>query len=962
MPRDNEDSDWLPPDERRERRAAAASSSASRREDRSAYQQDFGEFGTSALASFNQLVRDKLAANELRDDLFSTESQVRGMFNSMASYVGDCKQAIVDFLNVIPDEEKVFSDSSLLTQLFSDIRKTDSKKRPANSLKTKFSLRYLCLTSIGNHIGSENWTVESFNDMLVQSNPHFRDHAAFAFDVFVSAVVSSKGAPTNKGVRSMVPYFSGLTDDQFNSLAIGYAQYQRTLSQRTGGRRSGPSGARHPVSTLVSSSTVESHSVPSPESPLGGLGMFPDQRSDVQGISMPTYLDLLKNCEKENYIFPVYIFDAERDPVNIAVDVTDWKKSDSDYWTNFSSSIESLVGTRPFHSVTQKMIDGVPWPFITARFAPPDSDLFQIDVDCGMVVRMIAPHVGTVGFMCNEAHTFTDTEQQTAESMFSAIFSKNVLWIEILGWFKRGMPFLTKRSVSGPVGRDGSWPSGDFFAELDDLDESTTSTAALVTGTSTAATLATSTSCAAVSSAETSGAAVSSAESSGAAALAAESSDTTALAAESSSAVAVVAGGLPDRAPAAGDPSVASVDTTHVGGSDTAVAGSTSAREVADGVESGEGEVELRDPSTDLLERDSKRRKTDDDGAVPCDIMDAISLFDRQCIELRTSLVKILSDDGHLAELKDNLNKQKGFIDEQLEKIDYEKTALNKFCEQVIRDKAIIKSEMEENRRILTELRQAQAVSRERILKSQGILQDFCAFSTDIITVELKEAEKTAVESVEICKSISAAVKLFNGDKTEAEQNLKAVQEDLQTKRGEQTGLDQRLTSLRDEAATAERVLEALRRDEDAAKERIAALRADEEDRNIRIAAQNATLGINSSTITAQNGELNELKEKIMKHNVHLRNIQKYKEEYPKMVARMRDLDTKEAELAAREQALLRRSSGLALATPLDSVSSSQLGSIPSVAGASGTAGAAAGGSPDEALELGSGEARRPGL
>jgi chromosome segregation ATPase len=241
------------------------------------------------------------------------------------------------------------------------------------------------------------------------------------------------------------------------------------------------------------------------------------------------------------------------------------------------------------------------------------------------------------------------------------------------------------------------------------------------------------------------------------------------------------------------------------------------------------------------------------------------------------------------------------------------------------------------------------------------MLQDFCALST-VIVDEINDAEAAAVESVEICKSISAAVQQFNADKTEAEQNLKAVQEDLRTKRGEQTELDQRLTSLREEAAAAELRLQTLRRDEEAANGRIASLQADEEDRNIRIAAQNSTLGINSSTITAQNGELNKLKEIIMKHNVHLRNIQKYKEEYPKMVARMKELDTKEAELAAREQALLRRSSGSALATPLGSVTFSQLGSIHSVAGASGAAGAAGGGSPDEALELGSGEARRPGL
>lgn len=953
MPRTNNESDpeWLPPDGDRELQAAAASSSASIRGESSAYLQDFGEYGTSALESFNRLVREKLAANELGNDLFSTDSQVREMFNSMASYVGDCKQAIVDFLNVIPDKEKVFSDSSLLTQLFSDIRKTDSKKRPMNALKNKFSLRYLCLTSIGNHIGSENWTVESFNDMLVRSNPHFRDHAAFAFDVFVSAVISSKGAPTNKGVRGMVPYFSGLTDDQFNSLAVGYAQYQRTLSQRTGGRRPGPSGARQPVSTRVSSSSVESHSAPLPESSLGGLGMFPDQRSDVQGISMPMYLDMLKNCEKDTYIFPVYIFNAEQDPVNIAVDVTDWKKSDSNYWTNFSSSIESLVVTRPFHSVTQKMIDGVLWPFITARFAPPNSDLFQIDVDCGMVVRMIAPHVGTVGFMCDEAHAFTDTEQQTAESMFSAIYSNDALWIEILGWFKRGMPFLTKRSASGPAGREGSWPPSDFFAGLGDSDESTVSTAAPATGTSTAATLATS----------TSGATVSSAEPSSAAAPAAESSGAAVLTAECASAVAVVAGGFPDCAPAAGDPSVASVDTTHVSGSDTAVAGSTSAREVVDGVELGEGEVELRDPSTDLSERDSKRRRTDGDGAVSVDIMDAISLFDRQYKELRDSLVKTLSDDGHLAELKDNLIQQKLAIDRQAEDMENERSFLENFYDKFLEDKKIIESEMKENRRILTELRQAQAVSRECILKSQGMLQDFCALST-VIVDEINDAEAAAVESVEICKSISAAVQQFNADKTEAEQNLKAVQEDLRTKRGEQTELDQRLTSLREEAAAAELRLQTLRRDEEAANGRIASLQADEEDRNIRIAAQNSTLGINSSTITAQNGELNKLKEIIMKHNVHLRNIQKYKEEYPKMVARMKELDTKEAELAAREQALLRRSSGSALATPLGSVTFSQLGSIHSVAGASGAAGAAGGGSPDEALELGSGEARRPGL
>lgn len=941
MPKTNveSDSEWFPPDGGRELQAAAASS-VSRRDDSGAFQQVYGEHGMSALQSFNRLVREKLAANELRVDLFSTNSQVREMFNSMAIYVADCKQAIVDFLNVIPDEEKDFSDNSFTTRLFTDVQ-----KRPANPLKTKFTLRFLCPTAIENLIRSEIWTVESFNDMLVRSNPHFSEHAAFAFDVFVSAVVSLKGAPTNKGVRVRVPYFSGLTEDQFNKLNADFNVFQissRVSSKRTPGRRSGASGTRQPL----------------PESALGGLGMFPVSTSNVQGISMPVYLDLLKNCEKDTYIFPVYIFNAERDPVNIAVDVTDWKKSDSDYWTNFSSSIESLVGTRPFHSVAQKTIDGVPWPFITVRFAPPNSNLFQIDVDCGMVVRMIAPHVGTVGFMCDEAHTFTDTEQQTAESMFNAIYSKDALWIEILGWFKRGMPFLTKRSASGPAGREGSWPPSDFFAGLGDSDESTVSTAAPATGTSTAATLATS----------TSGATVSSAEPSSAAAPAAESSGAAVLTAECASAVAVVAGGFPDCAPAAGAPSVASVEATHVGGSDTAVAGSTSACEVADGVESGEGEVELRDPSIDLSERDPKRRRTDEDRAVPGDIMDAISLFDRQCNELRYSLVQILSDDGHLAELKNNLNKQRVYIDEERRKISFEKAALDNFCEEVIRDKAIIKSEMEENRRILIELRQAQAVSRERILKSQGILQDFCAFSTDIITVELKEAEKTAVESVEICKSISAAVKLFNGDKKEAEQSLNAVQEELRTKRGEQTELDQRLTLLREEAAAAELRLQTLRRDEEAvngrveaANGRIATLQADEEARNIRIAAQNATLDMNSSTINNQKRELDELKERIMKHNVHLRNIQKYKEEYPKMVARMRELDTKEAELAAREQALLRRSSGSALATPLGSVTFSQLGSIHSVAGASGTAGAAAGGSPEESLELGAGVAEKPG-
>jgi len=934
MPKTNVESDpeWFPPDGGRELQAAAASS-VSRRDDSGAFQQVYGEHGMSALQSFNRLVREKLAANELRDDLFSTNSQVREMFNSMAIYVADCKQAIVDFLNVIPDEEKDFSDNSFTTRLFTDVQ-----KRPANPLKTKFTLRFLCPTAIENLIRSEIWTVESFNDMLVRSNPHFSEHAAFAFDVFVSAVVSLKGAPTNKGVRVRVPYFSGLTEDQFNKLNADFNVFQissRVSSKRTPGRRSGASGTRQPL----------------PESALGGLGMFPVSTSNVQGISMPVYLDLLKNCEKDTYIFPVYIFNAERDPVNIAVDVTDWKKSDSDYWTNFSSSIESLVGTRPFHSVAQKTIDGVPWPFITVRFAPPNSNLFQIDVDCGMVVRMIAPHVGTVGFMCDEAHTFTDTEQQTAESMFNAIYSKDALWIEILGWFKRGMPFLTKRSASGPAGREGSWPPSDFFAGLGDSDESTVSTAAPATGTSTAATLATS----------TSGATVSSAEPSSAAAPAAESSGAAVLTAECASAVAVVAGGFPDCAPAAGDPSVASVDTTHVSGSDTAVAGSTSAREVVDGVELGEGEVELRDPSTDLSERDSKRRRTDGDGAVSVDIMDAISLFDRQYKELRDSLVKTLSDDGHLAELKDNLIQQKLAIDRQAEDMENERSFLENFYDKFLEDKKIIESEMKENRRILTELRQAQAVSRERILKSQGMLQDFCALST-VIVDEINDAEAAAVESVEICKSISAAVQQFNADKTEAEQNLKAVQEDLRTKRGEQTELDQRLTSLREEAAAAELRLQTLRRDEEAANGRIASLQADEEDRNIRIAAQNSTLGINSSTITAQNGELNKLKEIIMKHNVHLRNIQKYKEEYPKMVARMKELDTKEAELAAREQALLRRSSGSALATPLGSVTFSQLGSIHSVAGASGAAGAAGGGSPDEALELGSGEARRPGL
>lgn len=927
MSRYNQDPDWLPPDERRERQAAAALSSASRRDDRSAYQQDLGEYGTSALQSFNQLVRAKLAASELKDDLFSVESQVRGTFNSMASHVEDCKQAIVDFLNAIPEEEKVFSDNSLLTQLFSD-----SKKRPANALKTKFSLRYMCLTSIGNHIGSEHWTVDSFNDMLVQSNPHFRDHAAYAFDVFVSAVVSSKGAATNKGVKLMVPYFSGLTDDQFNSLAEKFARFQRSSRvslQKTAGRRSGQSSARQPVATPVSSSEIPTASTMLPDSPLGGLGPFPGSTSNVHGISGVVDLQVLRNFMKEDH---VYSFSHSNDAANPVIDVKDWKKSD-EYWTGFADSVESCVGNRFCHNMTVKTIGSVSLPFVTVNYAPVDDHPFQIEVDCAEVVRIIAPHVEKTSFRCNDIHAFSATEQKNAVNIFRAIFFKDMLWIEIQAWSKCGKRSLKEASSSE---RADSWSSDSLLAELDAVD---------FTGTYVTADTSLSTASAAA-----------------------------APAAESSGTVAVVAGGLPDRAPAAGAPSVASVEATHVAvaastaESDQADAGSALAGDGGDGAESGGMEVETGELSSDPSKRDPKRRRTDDDGAVPGDIMDAISLFDRQYNELRVSLVKTLSDDGHLAELKDNLNQQKVAIDREAEGMNDERFFLENLHDKFLEDKKIIESEMKENRRILTELRQAQAASRERILESQGILQEFCALST-VITEELKDAEETAVESVEICKSIGAAVNRFNGDKTEAERSLNAVKDDLRTKQGEQSELDQRLASLREEVAAAERALEAVQRDEEAAKrrveaanERIATLQADEGALNIRIGAQNATLEINSSTIRDQKKELDELKEKILKHNVHLRNIQKYKEEFPKMVARMKELDEKEAQLNLREQALLRRSSASVLATPLDSLALSQLGSIHSVAGASGTAGAAGGGSPDdEGLEVGAGDAAKPG-
>lgn len=916
MPRitDESDPEWFPSDGHREHRAAAALSSASRRDDSSAYQGDFGEYGTSALQSFNQLVRNKLAASELKDDLFFVESQVRGTFNSMASHVEDCKQAIVDFLNAIPEEEKVFSDNSLLTRLFTDVQ-----NRPANALKTKFSLRYMCLTSIGSHIGSEHWTVDSFNDILVQSNPHFRDHAAYAFDVFVSAVVSSKRAATNKGVRLMVPYFSGLTDDQFNSLAENFARFQRSSRvslQKTAGRRSGQSSARQPVATPASSSEIQVSSTPLPD-PLGGLGPFPGSTSDVHGISGVVDLQTLSNFMKEDH---VYSFSHSNDAANPVIDVKDWKKSD-EYWTGFADSVESCVRSRFCHNMTVKPIGGVSLPFVIVNYAPVDDHPFQIEVDCAEVVRIIAPHVEKRSFRCNDIHAFSATEQKNAASIFHAIFFKDMLWIEIQAWSKCGKRSLKEASSSE---RADSWPSDSLLADLDAVDFTDTS---LSTASAAAA-----------------------------------------PAAESSGPVAVVAGDLPDCAPAASAPSVASVEATHVAvatstaGSDQADAGSALAGDGGDGAESGGMEVESGEPSSATSERVPKRRRTDDDRVVPSDIMDAISLFDRQCNELRKSLVQILSDDGHLAELKDNLNQQKKFIDEQHQKIKFEKAALNSFCTKVIEDKKIIKSEMEENRTILRELRQAQAASRERILKSQGILQEFCALST-IITEELRDAEKTAAESVGICKSISAAVNQFNEDKTEAERSLKAVQEDLQTKQNKQSELDQRLASLRQEVAAAERALEAAKGRVEAANGRIATLQDDEGALNIRIGAQNATLEFNRATIEAQNRELTKLKENIALYNVSLRNVQKYREEYPKMVARMKELDAKEAELAQREQALLRRSSASVPATPLNSVTMAQmgLGEIPSVAVDGGTTGAAAGGSPDEALELGAGQASRPG-
>lgn len=210
------DPDCSPNDHRQPRRVSGIQSAA--------VSFDSGEFDTPRLAQFtnalDRMLNSTRGLQRLKEDLSSKDSSIRKSFNDIDD-IEEVKEAVVFFLNKIPQTERVFSDNSALTRLFA----STAGKRVANIVKQKFRNRFLAVSAIEEQIrGEAQWTVNSFHQMLKDTNQHFGSNTEIAFNVFVNAVKPPKKVCTKGGIQQIVPEFASMTKDDFRNIVAEFAK------------------------------------------------------------------------------------------------------------------------------------------------------------------------------------------------------------------------------------------------------------------------------------------------------------------------------------------------------------------------------------------------------------------------------------------------------------------------------------------------------------------------------------------------------------------------------------------------------------------------------------------------------------------------------------------------------------------------------------------------------------------
>lgn len=998
MSRYEHDPDYLPDAHRQSRHVPGNQSGA--------LSFDSGEFDTSRLAQFtnalDRVLNSVRGLQRLKDDLSSKDSSIRKSFNEIDD-IEEVKEAVVFFLNKIPQTERVFSDNSALARLFAGT----AGKRVANIVKQKFRNRFLAVSAIEERIhGEAQWTVNSFHQMLKDTNQHFGSNTEIAFNVFVNAVKPLKKVCTKGGIQQIVPEFANMAKDDFRNIVAEFAKLgedtdnsQADAGARARGGARASSGAEDPwnfdTSELVEGS--ENNEDSSADSRLGRTSDMQTRQSavaagpreggsnpipgNIAGISDANILASLRERERDNFVYSFCQLRTLRgETVHKIVEDLEWKESDSAYWHNFNNFMKDVAHINDGYMYKEAIVDDIVRPLIIIQYSPVNASPFKITIDCRMVVSMIAPFLFLGdAFKAQKTYNFVDSEQTSAVNFFTAILNRNDLWMEIQAWCKCGRPYLAVNPIADSLssfhGADSALLSSIM---LTDASLQSSSMNNLAAGPTSAAGSTSAAGPSSVAASTDAGAPVVVSADPVSAGVCASDAGSIDAAAQPGAEISTVL-----ASDAAASTTVVSSDSTLLAASDRADAGPMQVSGRIVGQEDGEMQIESGERRSGFsLLRSTKRRREQDNDGEDLDIMDVIGSFNKSYNDLQQCLVKVLNDDGTLTAFREDLESEILIIDNLKEQLLVQKKEQEKLCDQARAELAVIKTQAEEHERRTIELRQAQEISRQRL---EVTLNSFLELSGDFSSLINDNIADTKM-SLELYETKADGIKTMNVLSRDAKIILDRVQNDIIDKKREESELNSRLESLRGDVSGFENRMEALVRDEGSAKGRIQQLEGEENAVATRVAAAKkeeeavlarveaakaeeeavlARVAAAKAEVASAKGEqqnlqenLGELRTKIAKSNVSLQNIQDYLREYPKLVAWQDNL-------RKREEALLRnQTSALMPSTPLGSRNISAMAdlSIPRV-GQTLDEGAAGGdgSSPSDRLELGPGESSRPG-
>jgi len=873
----------------------------------------------------DEVLDQRNGVENLRNDLIDSKSAMRRRFNSIQD-MDEIKKAIVYFLDKIPLAERSFGDKTLLTRLF-----VSGNSRPVNLMKFKFRARLLKFTDDFKRAFTvpREWTVETLNELLSQTNSHYGQHSGVIFNVFIDAVTERKRVNRRGGIKNMLPEFNAMSKENFKAIVHGYnlsvpdnerinLDFMDNISNSEWVQASNDMSLSEVClqPPVVGSSSI---SMGLPDLPGAGDGeaAYDDSgEAALDGSGEEYRLGLVQECSNAKYPFSFYLFNADASPVYSVEENTNWKALDMNYWADFKSYVETHCAySGGCCSVVEQEDFGIKVPIMTIEYPqdfPPPS---KIDIDCRMVVRMIAPYM-TRDFQTQ--HNFSAVDQSSAANFLGAVLQRSRLWAEIQGWHRVGKPFL-KNSRSLLVSTDSSGALDSTVLGCFDAAQCAAGLGMAAEPASVSLEFALG---AAVSSESAAGAAVSS-ESAAGAAVSSESAAGAAVSLESAAGAAVSlesAAGAVVSSESSAEASVRPSPATTV---------ETESREVTESV-----------PSPPVPKR---RRLTETCGDSE-DIMDAISFLEGAFENFKKRLGKVLVDDSKFSQMQEMMEKTLLAMADRMENLKIQEIFQMHLREKISRDMDIVKSDVVEQLRTLRDLAHAQDGIKERFLRYQEALrllrEFFCDFSKDDCMGDFESILGT-------CKALSDGVKQFEEDYDAAKV---------------------RLTSVREEVATTEGTLAPLREERAAIEARLAPLRSEENDIKDSLEKMRQERAKDTEEIQKIRKELGNLR-------VVNEKFQQYKIQYALMMQRTETQNRKERELAEREALLLERERNLAASavhpSPCPSVSLSNIAQedilivprVDSEAAAGGDGGAAAVGMShveDEDLTLGAGAVQPP--